>query len=230
MATDLQSESSVQSAVVKKGFSGLQVFGLIILTFIVTALIGWWGVRTYIFPAQLDPVELSQQEQVELERKLTQLGFESQGITIDEQGREAAVPTPYSENLAERNVTLTERELNSLLAGDGNLANNVAIDLDNDMASIVALIPISEDSPIMSGRTVRLRGGVEIAYRSGQPVVILKGVSVMGVPIPNAWLGDLKNVDLAQEFGGTDGFWSSFSRGVEEIRIHDGKLQINLKE
>jgi hypothetical protein len=51
METDLQSESSVQSAAVKKGFSGLQVFGLIILTFIVTALIGWWGVRTYIFPA-----------------------------------------------------------------------------------------------------------------------------------------------------------------------------------
>jgi hypothetical protein len=29
----------------------------------------------------------------------------------------------------------------------------------------------------------------------------------MGVPIPNAWLGNLKNVELAQEFSGNDGFW-----------------------
>jgi hypothetical protein len=230
METEPQSESSVQSIAVKKGFSGLQAFGLIILTFIVTALIGWWVVRTYIFPTQLAPVELSQQEQVELDRKLMQLGFESQGITIDEQGRETAVPTPYSEDPAGRNVTLTERELNSLLAGDADLANNVAIDLDKDLVSIVALIPIPEDFPIMSGRTVRVRGGAEIAYRGGQPVVILKGVSVMGVPIPNAWLGDLKNVDLAQRFGGADGFWGSFSRGVGEIQILEGKLQISVKE
>ena len=151
METDLQPESSVQSTVVKKGFSGLQVFGLII----VTARIGWWVVRTYIFPTQLAPVELSQQEQVELDRKLMQLGFESQGITIDEQGRETAVPTPYSEDPAARNVTLTERELNSLLAGDA---------------------------------------------------------------------------DLTQRFGGADGFWGSFSRGVGEIQILDGNLQISVKE
>jgi hypothetical protein len=161
METEPQSESSVQSIAVKKGFSGLQAFGLIILTFIVTALIGWWVVRTYIFPTQLAPVELSQQEQVELDRKLMQLGFESQGITIDEQGRETAVPTPYSEDPAGRNVTLTERELNSLLAGDADLANNV---------------------------------------------------------------------DLAQRFGGADGFWGSFSRGVGEIQILEGKLQISVKE
>jgi hypothetical protein len=230
METEPQSESLVQSTAGKKGFSGLQVFGLIILTIVVTAFIGWWVVRTYIFPAQLAPVDLSQLEQVELDRKLTQLGFESQGVVIDDQGRETAVPTPYSEDSSKRNVTLSERELNSLLAGDPNLADRIAIDLDNDLASIVALIPIPEDFPIMPGRTVRVRGGAEIAYRGGQPVVILKGVSVMGVPIPNAWLGDLKNIDLAQRFGGADGFWGSFSRGVEAIQILDGKLQISVKE
>ena len=33
-------------------------------------------------------------------------------------------------------------------------------------------------------------------YANGRPVMVLKGVSVWGVPLPNAWLGNLKNIDL----------------------------------
>ena len=85
--------------------------------------------RSHVYiPTQLDPVELSQQEQVELDLKLTQLGFESQDIMIDEQGWEAAVPTPYSEDLA-------ERELSSLLADDGNLVNNIALIFNSGQSS-----------------------------------------------------------------------------------------------
>ena len=43
----------------------------------------------------------------------------------------------------------------------------------------------------------------------------------MGVPIPNAWLGGLKNVDLVTEFGAEPGFWQPFSEGVEHIRVED---------
>ena len=52
----------------------------------------------------------------------------------------------------------------------------------------------------------------------------------MGVPIPNAWLGNLKNVDLVNQFGTTEGFWKSFSDGIEVIEINDGKLHIEFKE
>ncbi|MCI5139928.1 MAG: arginine N-succinyltransferase, partial [Candidatus Electrothrix sp. AR1] len=61
-------------------------------------------------------------------------------------------------------------------------------------------------------------------------VVVLKGVSVMGVPIPNAWLGGLKNIDLMQEFGGEPGFWQSLGEGVESIQVRDGELYVKLKE
>ncbi len=223
-----QVESNTQSS--RKGFSGLQVAGIVLLTIVVTGLLGWWVIRTYIFPANLEPVELSQQEQVELDRKLSRLGISREGVMLDDSGREVAVPVPYAEDGDKRDVTLTERELNGLIAGDPEYGNNLAIDLADDLASIVALIPIPEDFPIMPGRTVRVRGGAEIAYRNGQPVVILKGVSVMGVPVPNAWLGNFKNVDLVKEFGGSDGFWDAFAEGVEEIRVQDGELQIKLKE
>ena len=56
------------------------------------------------------------------------------------------------------------------------------------------------------------RAGVELAYRQSRPIVVLKGVSVMGVPVPNAWLGGIKNIDLVNEYGEGDGFWQAFER------------------
>ncbi len=69
-----------------------------------------------------------------------------------------------------------------------------------------------------------------MAYQSGRPRIVLKGVSIMGVPIPNSWLGGLKNVDLIGEFGDDQGFWSAFSKGVEDIKVQDGKLAVKLKQ
>jgi len=51
-----------------------------------------------------------------------------------------------------------------------------------------------------------------------------------GIPIPNAWLGSIKNVDLVREFGGQGGFWDLFSRGVEDIRVLNGSLFVKLRE
>jgi len=61
-------------------------------------------------------------------------------------------------------------------------------------------------------------------------VVVLKGVSVWGVPLPNAWLGGMKNIDLVQEFGTEQGFWQAFADGVEEIEVKEGKVRVRLKE
>ena len=52
----------------------------------------------------------------------------------------------------------------------------------------------------------------------------------MGIPIPNAWLGGIKNVDLVQEFGVDEGFWKSFSDGIDLIQVEDDQLVIQLKE
>lgn len=82
----------------------------------------------------------------------------------------------------------------------------------------------------MGGKTLKVSAGTELAYANGRPIVILKGVSVWGVPIPNAWLGNLKNVDLVKEFGGDEGFWKTFAEGIEDIHIVEGELKIKLLE
>ena len=139
-------------------------------------------------------------------------------------------PERYSEAGARREIAFSEREVNAFLAKNTDLAQKLAIDLSADLVSARLLIPLDPDFPMLGGKTLRVSAGVELAYKDGRPIVMLKGVSVMGVPIPNAWLGNLKNIDLVREFGGDKGFWKAFADGVESIHVEDGRLAIKLKE
>ena len=117
-----------------------------------------------------------------------------------------------------------------MLAKNTDMAKKLAIDLSEDLMSAKLLIPVDEDFPIMGGQILKVRAGMELAYRNDRPVAILKGVSVMGVPIPNAWLGGMKNIDLVEYYGEESGFWSAFAGGVDNISIKDGSVTLLLKE
>jgi len=117
-----------------------------------------------------------------------------------------------------------------MLARNTDLADKMAIDLSDNLASVKIIIPMDPEFPMFGGKTLKVNAGAELSYKDGRPIVILKGVSLWGVPVPNAWLGNLKNVDLVNEFGGDEGFWKSFSEGIDNIEIQDGELRIKLKE
>jgi hypothetical protein len=139
-------------------------------------------------------------------------------------------PEPYGERPADRTVRFTEKELNALLAKNTDLADKVAIDLSPGLVSAKLRIPMDEDAPFVGGKTLRVRAGLSFDYADGKPVVALKGITVMGVPIPKAWLGGLKNVDLVAEYGGDAGFWKAFGAGVESLRVEDGGVVLQLRE
>ena len=215
-----------------------QVLLIIISTILITIAGTYWVLKTYVFTTSFTPVELSDKEEKSLQTKLQAIGYdaifstqiphENDQHAIDEDG--FLKPEAYSEKNAVREITFTERELNGLLAKNTDLAQKVAIDLANNLVSAKLLIPLEEDFPVLGGKTLRLNAGIGMAYEQEKPIIILKGVSIMGVPIPNAWLGGLKNVDLVDEFGVDPGFWKSFSEGVENIQVSDGKINIKLKE
>ena len=106
----------------------------------------------------------------------------------------------------------------------------MAVDFSRDLVSVKLLIPLDPDFPIMGGKVLKVRAGAEMAFRQGRPVIILRGVSVMGVPLPNAWLGGLKNIDLIEVFGSDPGFWKNFADGVDAIEVREGSLRIVLRE
>ncbi|NIA19461.1 MAG: arginine N-succinyltransferase [Xanthomonadaceae bacterium] len=228
----------------RKGFSGLQVFGIAVLVMIVAVAGTIFAARAWFFPRPFKPVVLSQQEEKRLERKLDEFerpiqrsvtpGTISKGKQRKKKdewlpdGR--LKPEVYSEEGASREINLSERELNGLLAKNTDLARKVAIDLSNDLVSARLLLPVDPDFPLFGGKTLRVRAGLELAYRDQRPIVKIRGVSIMGVPVPAAWLGGLKNVDLVKEFGNDQGFWKGFSDGVESITIREGQLHVKLKE
>ncbi len=225
----------------KPGRSGMRTFLIVLATIIVTAGLTFWILRTWIFPSEFTPVKLSVKEEQVLEQKLERLDSLQAGQPrgyaksrrekqSSEKGADYLEPEAYSEVGADRSITLTERELNSLLAKNTDLARKLAVDLSDNLMSAKLLIPVDEDFPIMGGQILKVRAGVEMAYRDGRPIVILKGVSVMGVPVPNAWLGGLKHIDLVEQYGNDTGFWKAFSDGVENINVKDGKIRIELKE
>lgn len=218
-------------------FSGIQVFGIVLLTLLIAVVATVWIVRTYIFPAQFDPVQLSSREERALNEKLAQLdGLQPrQDNSLPRRGDglrpgDVLEPEAYSEQGASRQIGFSEKELNALIARNTDLADKLAIDLSANLASAKLLIPLEPDFPILGGKTLRVSAGLELAYNDSRPVVVLKGVSIMGVPIPNAWLGNLKNVDLVSEFGGDRGFWQTFAAGVDFIEVRDSELRLALKE
>lgn len=220
----------------RRGFSGTQVALFVLITILVTAGLCFWFFKIYISPTDFKPVELSGKEQVQLDSKLRLLGLNPRDLLpnakregqFDTDGR--LLPEKYEESPEKRNIRMSERELNALLASNPDLAKRFAIDLSKDLASAKLLIPVDPGMPVMGGKILRVNAGLELAYREDQPVVKLRGVSIMGVPVPNAWLGNLKDVDLVHQFGSEPGFWSSFGAGVGLIEVEDGQLHIKMKE
>jgi hypothetical protein len=222
-----------------RGFTGPQVLAIVLAAVLISAGLTYWVGRTYLWPRDFEPVTLSAHEQVRLDSKLRALGIDppaspggrgSAAPASEESPEEWLRPEPYTEDGVRREIGLSERELNALLAHNTQLARKLAVDLSDDLASARLLIPIDPDFPVLGGRTLRVAAGLELSYGEGRPVVILRGVSLMGVPIPNAWLGNLKNVDLVEQFGGGPGVWKTFADGIEFAQIREGELRIKLRE
>ena len=228
----------------KRGLGCLPIVGLILLTIVITIGGTLWAINSQFFSRNFKPVELSTSEETDLSRKLNALG--SFDVNPEDDKANASTifniensadtstdnmqPEVYTEDNSKRRIELTERELNAMLAKNTDLAEQVVIDLSNNMASVKLLVHIDPDFPFLGGKILKVSSGTELSYSNNRPVVIMKGVSVWGVPISNAWLGGLKNIDLISEFGGGDGFWKSFADGIEDIRVEEGKLLIQLAE
>jgi len=226
---------NMQPSEAKSKIGWLKIFGIVVVATIIATVVAVWTVTHYIFPKEFKPVSLSEKEEQVLDKKLKYLDVFQSPKNL---GKKSTLPSSedplkaqrYSEENATREIILSEKELNALLAKNTDLGKKLAIDLSDDLASAKLRIPLDEDFPFLGGKTLKVSGGVKLSYSDGKPIVIITGVSLWGVPVPNAWLGNIKNVDLVREFGDKDGFWSAFAAGIEGITIEEGNLKIKLKE
>jgi hypothetical protein len=217
--------------VTKKRLSGLKLVFIVIGIALTTSILTVWLVFLFLFPKQFQPVLLSKSESQVLSEKLDRLDPTTHAKSVPgKKGSSELIPEKYTEDASRRNIKFSERELNALLAKNTDLAEKLAIDLSDNMASAKLILPLDSDLPVLGGKTLKLNAGMELRYEDNKPVVMLRGISLWGVPLPNSWLGGIKNVDLVKQFGGDRGFWKTFSDGVEYIRVEDGELTVQLKE
>jgi hypothetical protein len=219
----------------KSRFGCMQVLGIALITVVIVGLIvaGW--VKYNIYASEHTPTKLEPEEQKILDTKLNRLEESareehaaSRSQEHDTTGR--LTPEPYSEKWAKREIDLTEKELNSIIADSPETARMVAIDLSENLVSLKLVVPVDEEIIILGGKTLRINLGMILSYERGKLVVGLKGISLGGIPMPNAWLGYLKNKNLVDEFGGDGGFWSLFAEGIKDIKVRDGHIRIHLRE
>ncbi len=232
----------------KKNSRGVRLHHVIIIVLaamIMTAVGTFFLIQYTLFGTPLKPVKLSAKEQIQFEKKMLRFGQamqssqpakETTNSTDEEDFQQDGSLTPkaYNEEKLSRTIEFTEREINALIANNTDLADKVAVDFEEELISVRLRLPMDRDVPMIGGKILKIHAGAEVACEEGRPIVKLRGVSLMGIPLPNAWLGGMKDVDLVEKSGGIEGdggeFWQTFAEGVEDIHISEGKLHLQLKE
>ncbi len=198
------------------------VMAILALTVVLTVVITLFVAKFWLFQPAMDPVDLSPREEAELETKLQVLQSAAD--------QESISPEPYSEQSADRVIYFTQRELNAMIATEPDLARRAAVHLSEDMISANFLVTLPQDLPVLGGKTVKVSAGLRVAYSQGRPSIIIQGVSLMGIPVPSAWLGGLKGRDLVQYQGQGGELWQAFGRGIADLQVEDGRLKVELAE
>lgn len=216
-----------QTPSTKKSFGCLHVLLVIVILLLIAILGSMWWLKRNVYASEFKPVKLNPTEQVELDAKIKRLDSPAAPAPSSATG---VAPEAYAESAESRRVVFSEKELNALVAGDPEMARHVAIDLADDLLSVKIIAPMDKEIPVVGGKTFKLNIELSLRYENGQPAVIVRGISLGGVPLPSAWMGDIKNKNLVEEFGQPGGFWDMFAKGVEHLEVKDGQFILHLKE
>ncbi len=195
----------------------------------------WW-VKHHFDPKPMKPVVLTAQEQAALESKLAVFGDPPLApVTVQVpagQGQPPASPVPVPEaapGAEHRTLIFTEREVNAYFARQ-NLGENVQISFAEGKVVAGIIVEAPPDFPFFAGQKVRLRMTFGTGFSPEQKMsFIFDDLSVGGISLPNAWLGDLKGVDLVQKNLESDPALQRFLRGIESIELHRGSAKVVLR-
>lgn len=173
----------------------------------------WWHNRP------IQPVKLSDTEIQTVEAKIGAM----QGAEVPKAER---VDPSYEKG--EREIILTERELNGLLNEQTSLGEKLKFELVTDAVHARVETDLDPDLPVVGGKRLKARARFLITQDDLGSHFTIDDVTVWGVSLPNDWLGGLKGRDLIGEaLGGGKGGGLA---GVESMEVRSGEIRIRLKE
>ncbi|MCA1964409.1 MAG: hypothetical protein LDL31_10730 [Prosthecobacter sp.] len=197
----------------------------------------YWWYRHNFDAKPMQPVALTVQEKAALDSKLAVFGDPPVlPVQVMMTGTPTATPpvpapapqaAPGEEN---RTLVLTEREVNAYLAAQ-NLGENVQVSFGEGKLIAGLLVEIPPDFPLMAGQKVRVRltfgTGLSPQHKFS---FVFNDLSLGGISLPNAWLGDLKGVDLIAENLDKDPALQRFLAGIKSVEIRPGGAKVVLNE
>ena len=127
----------------------------------------------------------------------------------------------------EKEIVLTERELNGLIHENTALGDKLKLELAKDAVHARISADIPDDFPVMAGKKLKGKARFVIKDESGTPALILEDLTIWGISLPNAWIGDLKGQNL---LGNLISPGKGNLAGVEEISVSNRTLVIKLAE
>lgn len=199
----------------------LIVLGVIVVTGGIAAAAGAWWVKHTLYPSPMQPVTLTAQEQTVFDDKLAAFSAPTAAT------QPAATVDP---ELAKRTLIVTEREVNAYLAKQ-KLGESVEVNFGEGTVSSAIILTAPEDFPLVPGQKIRMRLTFGASLNPGQKLsFILDDVSLGGISLPNAWLADLKGVDLIAKNIESDPGLQRFLAGIQQLEVHNGQLKVLLNK
>lgn len=166
----------------------------------------WWANRP------IQATILTQPEKTQLEQKLAAV---------------EQAPTDPEYVPGEKEIILTERELNGLINENTAFGDKLKLELVKDAVHARINADIPEDFPVMAGKKLKGKARFIVKDQAGAPALILEDLTIWGISLPNAWLGELKGQNLLGNLISPDG---PSLAGVEDISVSNRTLVIKLAE
>jgi hypothetical protein len=180
---------------------------LLLITFTAGAATWWWINRP------ITPTILTAAEQTTLTQKIEAV---------------QTPPTAPDYVPGSKTIVLTERELNGLL-GLNDLGDQFHLDLAQDAIHARLNTDIPDDAPFLGGKKLKAKARFYIKEVEGQPSVVLNDLSIWGISLPNAWLGNLKGENLVEVIADELGS-NPIADGIESLEINSNEIVIHLAE
>jgi len=127
-------------------------------------------------------------------------------------------------------LELTDEELNALLQTNEMAAGRIHVDIEDDRLRGRVSLPLDAlGIQRLRGRYFNAEATFEVALVGDQLVVHMQEAQVKGEPVPEEFMSQLREENLAKEFG-REPEQAEMLRKLESIEVRDGKLFLRSRE
>ena len=83
-----------------------------------------------------------------------------------------------------------------------------------------------DEAEFFPGKTLRANIFLKVELQAEHLELRIQKFTISGFSVPSAWMGDLKNVDLMDEFLGGSDFAKAFARGLKSLEVGEDYIRV----